>query len=68
MPTPNVGQKDAVIRFVVAVILLAVGHALIEEVSKTLGIALNLVAFVLIFSGYFRFCVLYRVFGISTVK
>ena len=56
----NITEKEALIRYVVAVILLGFGHFLIEEVSKPYGIAINLIAFVLLSSGYFRFCILYK--------
>ena len=56
----NVSEKEAVVRFVVAVILLLAGHWLLS-IKMGWGAALNILGIIALITGYFRYCLLYEV-------
>lgn len=57
----NVGKTDKLARFILAIILIAVGH--ITEIYL-----LNAVGAIVLATGYFSFCGMYKFFGINTCK
>lgn len=70
LPGPNVGGIDRRIRLAGAPVLLVAGPLLVTQglagaIAGVLLIAAGLVALV---SGTTRFCVLYRLTGVSTAK
>ena len=64
MFSPNVGNKDKVIRTSIALILALLAYS--QVLSGPWGLAALGIAFLLIATGYLRFCPLYRLFGIRT--
>ncbi|MCX6030651.1 MAG: DUF2892 domain-containing protein [Chloroflexi bacterium] len=63
---PNVGDMDRIIRIVGGVILLLLG--LLLKLPLAAGIILVLLGLALVATGYLRFCPLYSVLKIKTLK
>lgn len=62
----NVGKMDRIVRFAIAVSLVILAYAKI--IPANLSLATYLVAAVIATTGIFRFCLLYKPFGISTCR
>jgi hypothetical protein len=64
--TTNESTADRLIRLVIAVV--AVAGAVVTGIGTVLGIALLVVAAIMVVTAAVGFCPLYRIFGISTCK
>lgn len=65
----NVGITDRIVRAILAVIFLVVGLGPLGGLKgAVLGIVVALVGLVLAFTAAIGFCLIYRLFGISTTK
>jgi hypothetical protein len=64
MFSPNVGNKDKFIRTTLALTLALLAYT--QVLSGPLGLAALGIAFLLIATGYLRFCPLYKLLGIRT--
>lgn len=62
----NMGSADKIIRFVLAIIFLALYFT--GTVTGTTGIVLLVLAGVLVLTSLISFCPLYAPFGLSTCK
>ena len=60
----NMGQQDKLIRVVISFVIALLYYYNI--ISGYFGIALMLVAIVLLLTSFFRFCPIYRVLGKNT--
>jgi len=69
MSLVNVGSTDRVIRIILGIALIA-GPYIFSTLpiwdNFTLRVIIQIVGAVLIFTGVFRFCGLYRIFGFRT--
>ena len=68
--TRNLGRTDRILRFFIGLILIVAPLLNIPQIWSTslaAGIAIAVGA-ILIFTSFFKFCPLYRVFGLSTCK
>lgn len=65
--TPNVGQTDRIIRFVVGIALVLIG-LLVPMSSAALQVILVLLGAILIVTAAIRFCPLYVVLKLNTLK
>ncbi len=65
--TPNVGQTDRIIRFVVGIVLVLIG-LLVPMNSVALQVILVLLGAILIVTAAIRFCPLYLVLKLNTLK
>ena len=69
MSLANVGSIDRVIRIIVGIAFIA-GPYLLATLpiwdNYTLRVIIQIVGSVLVFTGVFRFCGLYRIFGFRT--
>lgn len=61
---PNVGATDKLIRYAIGVILISLN--LSGTITGGLGAILVVLALVLLITGMFKFCPIYRVLGKST--
>jgi hypothetical protein len=61
----NESQADRIIRFVLAIILGFIGYGLS---GGTLQTVLYVLAFIALFTSITGFCLIYKIFGISTLK
>jgi uncharacterized membrane protein HdeD (DUF308 family) len=64
-PLKNESNVDRVIRIILGVLLLVLG---IFVYKGTLGIILDIIGAISLFTGLTGFCLLYKLFGISTIK
>ncbi|MEM5519079.1 DUF2892 domain-containing protein [Sulfitobacter sp. AS59] len=66
----NLGNLDRVIRIILGLALIVAPLLNIPAVwsSAVLSYGSMAVGFILVITGLFRFCPLYRIFGISTCK
>jgi len=64
MFAPNVGNKDKFIRTTLALILALLAYA--QVLTGPWGLVALGIAFVLIATGYLRFCPLYKLLGLRT--
>lgn len=66
----NVGKVDRILRLVLGLILIVVPFVSEMAVFQTAGFKYGAVAVGVIFvvTSFFRFCPLYRVFGMNTCK
>lgn len=64
--TCNVGKTDRIIRVILGIIALAA--AFMNYVTGTWNIVLIVVGAVLLVTGIFRWCLLYRLFRINTAR
>lgn len=62
----NVGNNDKIVRLVIALLLGGLYFA--EIVSGTLGIALLVIAAIMIITALSGFCPLYMLFGVNTCE
>ncbi|MAL17104.1 MAG: hypothetical protein CL670_06100 [Balneola sp.] len=62
----NMGSADKIIRFVLAIIFVALYFT--GTVTGTLGIVLLVLAGVFVLTSLFSFCPLYAPFGLKTCK
>lgn len=62
----NVGNNDKIVRLVIALLLGGLYFA--EIVSGTLGIALLVIAAIMIITALSGFCPLYTLFGVNTCE
>jgi hypothetical protein len=62
----NVGKMDRIVRFAIAIILIILAYAKI--IPANLSLATYVVAILIASTGIFRFCLLYKPFGISTCR
>lgn len=60
----NVGTADTIIRILIAVIVAVLYFT--NVIGGTLAIVLGIAALILLITGVFGFCGLYRIFGINT--
>jgi len=69
MSLANVGLADRIIRIIAGVALIA-GPYLLTTLpvwdNDTLRVVIQVVGAILVFTGVFRFCGLYRIFGFKT--
>ena len=69
MPAPNENTIDRVIRAVLGVILLYAGLWPMAGLQGSIaGIVATVVGLILLFTAATGFCLIYRLFGISTRK
>jgi len=61
----NENQMDRVIRFVLGIVLAVLGYTLFTGVIQ---IVMYVLAFVALFTSVTGFCLLYKIFGISTLR
>ena len=61
----NENQMDRVIRFVLGIVLAVLGYTMFTGVIQ---IVMYVLAFVALFTSVTGFCLLYKIFGISTLK
>jgi uncharacterized membrane protein HdeD (DUF308 family) len=68
--TVNTGRIDRVIRLLVGIVLIAAPLLNMPAIwsSATFAFGSMAVGTILVLTGIFQFCPLYRVFGISTCK
>jgi hypothetical protein len=62
----NVGKMDRIVRFALSISLAILAYAKI--IPANLSLATYVVALVIAATGIFRFCLLYKPFGISTCR
>lgn len=62
----NVGKMDRIVRFAVAISLSILAYSHI--IPARFGLAVYIVSIVIALTGVFRFCLLYKPFGISTCR
>ncbi len=65
--TPNVGQLDRIVRFVVGIVLVLIG-LLVPMSSVALQVILVLLGAILIVTAAIRFCPLYLVLKFNTLQ
>jgi hypothetical protein len=63
---PNEGATDRIVRLIVGVVLIIIGWSVLR--NGTLGIILDVIGVILVITGITGFCVLYKVFGMNTLK
>lgn len=63
---PNVSIADKIIRFILAAVIVALYFS--GVIGGAVGVALLIVAGVLVVTGFMRFCPLYYILGICTYK
>jgi hypothetical protein len=70
MSLANVGNTDRIIRIILGILLIAAPYFVTLPVwdNQTLKILIQVVGGILIFTGVFRFCGLYKIIGVSTNK
>jgi hypothetical protein len=61
----NVGKVDSIIRLILGIILVIAGLAYLNGVAEVVVIIIGIV---LIFTSLTKFCALYKLFGINTLK
>jgi hypothetical protein len=61
----NESQMDRVIRFVLGIVLAVLGYTMFTGLIQ---IVMYVVAFVALFTSVTGFCLIYKIFGISTLK
>lgn len=61
----NENQMDRVIRFVLGIVLAVLGYTMFTGVIQ---IVVYVLAFIALFTSVTGFCLLYKLFGISTLK
>ncbi len=61
----NENQLDRIIRFIAGLILGFVAYSYFSGITQTV---LYVVAFIALFTSVTGFCLLYKIFGISTLK
>jgi hypothetical protein len=68
MSLANVGGADRVIRIIVGIVLIAAPYFTTMAIweNPTARIVIPLIGGVLLLTGLFRFCALYKIFGINT--
>lgn len=64
----NVGLMDAILRLVIGWILIHFEPILRVEMSSILKWILLIIGVILVITAVTRYCVLYTLFGISTLK
>jgi ABC-type uncharacterized transport system permease subunit len=62
----NIGKMDRIVRFAIAVSLSILAYAKI--IPANLSLAVYVVSVMIALTGVFRFCLLYKPFGISTCR
>ena len=62
----NESGTDRVIRFILGIILLVLGWAVLH--NNVLGVILDIIGIILIITAITGFCLLYSVLGINTKK
>ena len=65
--TTNIGQTDRIVRFVLGVVLLAIGF-FAPMTSAALQIVLVILGVLMLVTAFIRFCPLYLPFKFSTKK
>lgn len=63
---PNVSIADKIIRFILAAVIVALYFS--GVIGGAVGVALLIVAGVLVVTGFMRFCPLYYLLGVCTYK
>lgn len=64
----NVGKTDKIIRVLAGLAVLALAFTQLGGVATTAGIVATVIAVVLVVTGIFSFCPLYKLIGASTRK
>ncbi|MFA9199248.1 MAG: DUF2892 domain-containing protein [Aquirufa sp.] len=62
----NVGKMDRIFRLAIAVSLAILAYAKI--IPANLALTVYIVAVIIALTGVFRFCLLYKPFGLSTCR
>jgi hypothetical protein len=62
----NIGNIDRIIRILIAVVIAILYFT--KQIAGTTALILGIIAVVLVITSFFRFCPLYKPFGISTTK
>ena len=60
----NIGIVDRSVRMLAAIVIVALFFT--KVISGTLAVVLMVLAAVLFFTAFFRFCPLYKIFGVNT--
>jgi hypothetical protein len=63
---PNEGATDRIVRLILGVVLIIIGWPVLG--NSALGIILDIIGLILLITGITGFCVIYKVFGMNTVK
>ena len=63
---PNEGPTDRMVRLILGVVLIIIGWSVLG--NSTLGIILDIIGLILVITGITGFCLVYKVFGMSTLK
>ena len=63
---PNEGATDRIVRLILGVVLIIIGWSVLG--NSTLGVILDMIGLILVITGITGFCVLYKVFGMNTLK
>ena len=66
----NVGNADRIIRFLIGIVLIVLPFAASSSLPQSMlfQLGLPIVGAVLVVTAMFRFCPLYRVFGLRTCR
>lgn len=62
---PNVGDLDRLLRLIFGIYGMLMGFLFIRGV---VGIILGIVSLILLITGFTRFCGIYKLLGISTIR
>jgi len=63
---PNEGTTDRIARMILGVVLIIIGWPVLG--NNTLGIILDIIGVILLITGITGSCMLYKIFGINTLK